>query len=705
MRIGFAARVAALAALLAWVSCAPRPRAAPLEVPRVLIVGDDTADNDLDLKAYGEVFDSVSLAWKRIPPAHLAAVRDALPGLILAVPAAAARTLDARQIQDITGAVHSGATLITEEITPLSQALGFRAGPDRTVQDAEELAYPDVEIHWQRPVKVTSPVLPDGALLLNRSRSGQIPLAALVSRGRGKCLFLAAPLDPEFGEGYKRFPYLPQQLMQAGVVFPFRSERLAALFDYGYRVKADLEALARRWRSSGISSLHVGAWDFFDPDGDKTGYLKKLIQACHQNGILVYAWLEWPHVSESFWKRHPQWRETTALGRDAEVDWRLLMNLEDPDCFRAATKGLRELLVGFDFDGVDIAELYFESTAGPASPEEFTPLNRQIRRDYRSRSGIDPMDFFQKHSPLYWKRNAAAWKQFVDYRVELERSLNQRVLDFLAGLRRTAKPSLALILLYVDNIYDPAMREGVGADLKVMLPLLEQYDFTLVMEDPWTVWHLGPRRYAELAKSYARLTRKTDRLGIDINIVERAQEVFPTQQQTGSEFLQLLHYAGQHFPTVMVYAEQTPYPQDLELVPYALASGASAETVGRALVVHSERPVICHLNNSGRVFVDGKPWPAVSADGVLLPKGTHEVAIGQGSGPGKPRLIRFNGTLLDARYLGQQAIEFSYESEARAIALFDRPVRLLQFDGGGGGGSGPDWAMLPAGRHRIRALF
>ena len=64
------------------------------------------------------------------------------------------------------------------------------------------------------------------------------------------------------------------------------------------------------------------------------------------------------------------------------------------------------------------------------------------------------------------------------------------------------------------------------------------------MEDPATTWHLGPQRYQEIAKSYGALTSHTDRLAIDINIVDRYQEVYPTKQQTGTELLQLVHTAA-----------------------------------------------------------------------------------------------------------------------------------------------------------------
>ena len=54
-------------------------------------------------------------------------------------------------------------------------------------------------------------------------------------------------------------------------------------------------------RSSGISALQVAAWHYYDPDPERDRYVQSLIQAWHRHGILVYAWIELPHVSGQFW--------------------------------------------------------------------------------------------------------------------------------------------------------------------------------------------------------------------------------------------------------------------------------------------------------------------------------------------------------------------------------------------------------------------
>ncbi len=75
-----------------------------------------------------------------------------------------------------------------------------------------------------------------------------------------------------------------------------------------------------------------------------TSTWRQLIEACHREGILVYAWLELPHVSEKFWEEHPEWREKTAVLQDAQLDWRKLMNLTNRDCYRAVSAGVRQLI-------------------------------------------------------------------------------------------------------------------------------------------------------------------------------------------------------------------------------------------------------------------------------------------------------------------------------------------------------------------------
>jgi len=705
-----ACRVFLLGAVLLSAGRAQGPG---LALPQAVILKGPQPGGELGLRAYANSFAAVALPWRIVQADGLEARATynlnsptQREELLLVVPAATARSLTAAQRQAVLDRVGRGAVLVTEGITPLSEKLGFRAASTVEVRQIVETAYPALRIVWQRPERVTTIEPPVAATVLTREKQTGAPLAALLPHGSGHCLVLAAQLDPVQGEGYARFPYFLHALRRAGVRFPFRSDRLSAFFDYGYRYSADVEALAVGWRRAGIQALHVSAWHFYEPNADRHDYLRRLIAACHRQGILVYAWLELPHVSEAFYKNHPQWREKNAARLDARFDWRLLVNLKDPDCFRAVTHGLRRLLQAFDWDGVNLGELYFESPYGPESPGHFTPFNDLVRAEFQARHGVDPLDLFRQNSPHYWRKDVGAWIHFVNYRVEQLRILHERFLQFFTELRVGKRSHLDLVITYVDSLFDPTMRQAVGVDIGEMLPLMDRYDFRLVVEDSYALWHLPPRRYSGLGQSYSRLLRHSERLGVDINIVER-EIGWPTRKQTGVELAQLFHHAAKNFPTVLVYSEQSILEQDLELMPHALAAGVSAEISGEAIAVKTPHPVSYQTGLWAAGFrVNGKLWPCGAEDVVLLPAGAHRVTAAPPSGksPSLPRLVRLAGELLDAQYESARTIRFSYRSRARAIAVFDRAPRTVTVDGRSLAAY-PTMLLPPGGPHVVRVRF
>ena len=51
----------------------------------------------------------------------------------------------------------------------------------------------------------------------------------------------------------------------------------------------------------------------------------------------------------------------------------------------------------------------------------------------------------------------------------------------------------------------------------------------------------GAERDRVIAERYEALTSRREKLAIDLNIVDRYQNVYPTKQQTGTELFQLVH--------------------------------------------------------------------------------------------------------------------------------------------------------------------
>jgi hypothetical protein len=353
---------------------------------------------------------------------------------------------------------------------------------------------PKLAIIWQKTLEIPRFTLPFEARVFAREKWTGAPVLAGFRHGAGAVLWVAASPGEQ---GYERFPYIVHALTDLGLETPFRSARLWAFFDDSYRTRVDLDYFAQRWRAAGIGALHVAAWHLYEADPDHDKYLNDLIAACHRRGILVYAWLELPHVSEKFWNDHPEWREKTAVLQDAQLDWRKLMNLTNRECFRAVSAGVQALIERFDWDGVNLAELYFESLEGASNPARFTPMNEDVRGLFRQAHGFDPLELFQS------RKDAGSLRAFLDFRAGLARRMQQDWMGEIGALR-SSKPNLDLTLTHVDDRFDTGMKDAIGADAARVLPLIAERDFTFLIEDPATIWNLGPQRYPEIAAATSR---------------------------------------------------------------------------------------------------------------------------------------------------------------------------------------------------------
>jgi hypothetical protein len=583
-----------------------------------------------------------------------------------------------------------GAVLILEGDSDAARSLGFAAGAKKVgVRSVSDARQPDLRITWEKTARVSVFTVPKAAKVLCRVRGSGAPLMATLPRGSGAVLWVAiGPGD----DGYERFPFLPQALVELGIKPPFESRRLWAFFDSAYRLHIDADAMARQWRAAGISALHAGAWAFTESNPESDEYLRTLIAACHRHGILVYAWLELPHVSDAFWKQHPEWREKTARLKDAHVDWRLLMNLVNPDCHRAVATAIRDMMLRFDWDGVNLSEIYFDGIQGVKNVSEFTPMNQDVRREFQQSHGFDPLELFRG------RRDPKHLREFLDYRVDLIERLHGEWLDELAKIRQE-RPGLDLVVTHVDDRFDTTMRDNIGADAARVLRLTDRYDATFIVEDPATLWGLGPARYAEIARRYVPLTKRPENLGVDINIVDRSK-AYPTGKQVGAEALELFHTAAGAFSRVMFYYERSIDPADLPLLPAAAAVVDRVERRGETLVISSPRGV--GVRWEGAALVDGRLWPVRDRERVWLPPGEHTVASSAAAPAAS--VLDFTGTIESAASLAD-GIELVYSSGARALAVLDRkPVRLTldghqetpellgEVEGG--------WVLrLPRGRH------
>lgn len=588
-------------------------------------------------------------------------------GIILPAEAAA---LDSAQLQ---ARLSQGSFVILEGASPHAEAFGIRpTGKSIRVYSAIDLREPKLPLIWETPADTPIFDLPKDAQVFVKEKKEGIPLMAGFTQGNGAVLWAATNPGPQ---GHERYPYVLQALADLGMEAPFHSRRLWLFLDTSYRMRTDPSYIAKQWRKNGVAALHIAAWHYFEPDDARDTFLRTLIGAAHQNAIHVYAWLELPHVSERFWQQYPQWREKAANGDDAHLDWRKLMNLRNPECAASVRSGIQELVHRFEWDGVNLAELYFESLEGHANPSRFTPLNNDVRREFQSLSGFDPADLFQESAPKHWSRNASGLVQFLEYRVELARAMQSQWMGFLDSMRKDL-PHLDLVLTHVDNLLQPETREKIGADVRKVLPLIDQHDFTFLIEDPATAWNLGAERYVKISSQYAPLVKRPSRLAIDINVVERYQDIYPTKQQVGTELFREIHLAANAFPRLTLYFESSIRRTDWPLVGAAAAAIRSYTKDAGTMTLDAVQSVGVRWN--GPAKVNGAAWPASDAGILWLPSGKHTIEP-DGQEP-MLKLIELNADLKSS-WSDATTIEFSYESTARAFASLNKPIRKLQIDG------------------------
>lgn len=583
--------------------------------------------------------------------------------------------------------------LIVEGTGPVAAQLGIHAkSPALRVRQICDTHAANTQIFWEHPVDVAPIDLPAGFQMFATEKWKNVPVLAGKRTVHGAILWLAT--EPG-ASGIERFPYLLQALADLGWTASAESTNLWAFFDSSYRIRADPEYLARHWRRAGIAVLHAAAWHNMEPDAARDEYLKQVIEACHRNAISVYAWLELPHVSEKFWADYPEWREKTAVGQDAQLDWRKLMNLQNPDCRRAIAKSVGELLGRFDWDGVNLAELYFESLEGAANPARFTPMNRNVRENFRQTAGLDPQDLFDANSPYFAAAHPEALRKFLDYRAALASHMQQEWLETLDQFRKE-KPYLDVTITHIDDRFEPGIRDQLGADVAHSLPMIEARKDTLLVEDPAPLWALGPERYALLASKYRQVASPRARLAVDINVVERYQDVYPTKKQTGLELLELVHQAAVSFGQVALYFESSLEKQDLALLPAAATSARVASLAPDELDL--EAPQLTRVAWRGPVEVDGKTWPVQDNDFVLAPGGKHRLS----AAIVKPAMtIRdFNGEIISA--ISQRAgVDISYQSRTRAIAVLETKASLIAVDGAPYANGKTGAVLLPSGQHVV----
>ena len=516
-----------------------------------------------------------------------------------------------------------------------------------------------------------------------QSGRGTLPISVRWAYGKGQVLGLG--VDP-MGSGRTGYELLPtlSRLVGEATVAPEGPSRngLELYLDPGVlppNIEHNVNAVAAL--AQGARVVDVAAWDtnFTDPSQDYP--YAALIQALHARGILAYAWLEPPFVDLAMWQKQPQCREKTQTGQDANPYWRDLISLETPDCFNLAWQQWTPVIEGNPWDGVNVAELYFES---PQNPAAFTPFSAAALKLF----GRNP------------KTNMAA---FMKFRVQLATDLNGEMLSRLNSLPHVSR--LDLELTVIDSKLDPTEAYNVGSDVTQLARVAQKGGASLQLEDPSTTWSDGPLRYDRLTAELKQLVQPGSGL-IDLNIVNRAG-ARPTAKMTGGELNLAAASAAAFSGRMGAYAIGTIPAADQATLPAAMAGAAQTTYTG----IVTPWTVTVRAPQAGpntSVTVDGIPWPSARG-AAIVPAGEHRIVWSNSPAPG-PGLTGFSGELSSAS-INPTAMTLAYSSRAATYAVVTQRPTTLVVDGTAqpadavanptGG-----WTLgLPKGTHRVNIGF
>lgn len=541
---------------------------------------------------------------------------------------------------------------------------------------------------WASSVPVQAIYPPTGAPGQSNSAHaetgfGSVPISVSWASGKGHVLGLG--LDP-MGSGRAGYELLPtlSNLVGQATEAPAGPSRdgLELYLDPGVlpsNIERNVDAVAAL--AQGARVVEVAAWDgnFNDPSQDYP--YAALIQALHARGILAYAWLEPPFVDLSMWQKHPQCREKTETGLDAHPYWRYLMSLETPSCFDLAWKDWTPVLESNPWDGIDVAELYFES---PLDPAAFTPFSAGALALF----GRDP------------KTNMAA---FMNFRVQLVTELNREMLTRVDALPRAG--GLDVELTVIDGTLDSTEAYDVGSNVAQLASVAHGAGATLELEDPFTTWTSGPLRYNRMTSELRQLTPPSSGL-IDLNVVDRSG-ARPTSKMTGGELDLAADSAASFSGRMAAYALGTLSAADQADLPSAMAGTVQTTYTG----VVAPWTVTVHAPPAGphaSVTIDGVAWP--TADGLaVVPSGQHRI-VWSASPTDGPGLTAFSGELSEAS-VSATAMTLAYTSTTATYAVVNQDPASLTVDGTStaptvAADPAGGWSLrLPKGNHRVTVGF
>jgi uncharacterized protein YdaL len=645
---------------------------------RVVVLIDEaaTGEKDISQKNFSEALSTVGIDAREIAVKDFFSVPSGINLII--VPHAAAVAMNEQQNLFLLRSLQNGLNLIFEKKSRVSEGAGIIPGSDTfEIHQVVDEYYPQVDIQWYGTERVeTFDTNIDYVTYYSEKISAE-PVVIGGEYGDGKYLYMASYFDPHTNGGYGRYPYFIDLLKrQFDLVPSVRRSRVEIYFEPGDREESSIEDLVKVWRKEGVNRIYVSAWHFY---AEYVYDYERLIRLAHQNAMYVYATFRLPYVTDLFWENNPQWRELTASGDDAEVQWRKLMALNIPDCRDAVFTHIKNVLTEYDWDGVNIADLHYEAPGGYEDPDHFTPMNADIRRTFRSAYGFDPIALFNSKSQYFWRRNYDARRMFDQFREAQIVSYHRDIFDFLRQFNHESGRDLKIMVTVLDDTFNLSAARNKGVNTPRIADIAREFSVELHVKRT-----TSSSLETQIASSggsnidYAVLNLTIDRR--DLSRDRKA----PTVQSSGTE----LYITVEKSPRAIINSEASIYDIDFPMISYTLAHNATEEIEDHSWSIATPHTVQFAINvrEHQDVMVDNRIWPAYYRGNIIIPAGEHRIEpISKLQGiikrfKSKSRLINMSGELIAASAISR-GLWVEYSSAERNYVILTHAPREIFLDG------------------------
>jgi hypothetical protein len=635
--------------------------------PLVLDVGGQSLAPSKQAAAVVSLFDLVGIHAERVDAFSFSEI-PAGSNLVF-IPEPAAQQLSSQQITVLLSALKKGwIGLITEGSSALADELGIQNESAKTaVRNVKDNFFPDVAIRWDPSPSVIRFAAPAEASYVYEDRTTGWPLVVSCPYGKGTFLYLQTPSDTDT-EIYARgaYPHLISHVFRIFQFFPIlRRASYDIYFNPAERSEVSIESLVKDWRRTGVDAVYVAAWQVFP---DWTYDYQRLIRLAHTNGMIVYAWFEFPHVNEKLWLDHPEWREKNAMGKDAVVDWRKPMALGDPACFSAVKAEVRRILNAYDFDGVVLNRVGWEIGAGYSDPKNFTPFHPTASGSFKNVHGFAPGKLFDPASRYFWEKNPKAVERFATFRSRLAVERLAEMLSHLEEINRTGRRGWEVIVTFDET------RPHCGVSTEDLVSLHQRFDFRLQLatteERQWRGFS-APYESVQLFIAPSRAGNA---------FYPRAPSSYPTGTALYERFYRFFS-EGKAFS---LNSENAFLEIDKGILPLISQSQARIRIHGESLQVETPgtAQVVFGRKKWQTINIDGKTAGSYFHNSLIIPAGVHRISPANDFGLMKSllhsdsRLTDNSGKLVETRIL-PLGLEISYHSPRRAaFVVSDKPLTV-----------------------------